>query len=107
MLDDIRSDDGLNTDGRDRGRRVPPQAERQITDREVPLPQPADRPLSAAVHAWLDGELDESAVAIGETARDVEFWKRLNDAATSHRNAHAPKGLADRIMAALPASGIR
>jgi len=106
MLDDFRSDDGLKTDGRDRGRRVPPQAERQISDREVPLPQPTARPLSAAVHAWLDGEIDESAVAMGETARDVEFWKRLNDAATSRRHARAPKGLADRIMAALPPSDI-
>jgi hypothetical protein len=106
MLDDIRSDDGLNNDGRDRGRRVPPKAERQIADREVPLPQ-SDRPLSAAVHAWLDGELDESAVALGETARDVEFWNRLNDVASSHHNVRAPKGLADRIMSALPATVIR
>ena len=100
MLDDIRSDDGLKNDGQ--RRRVPPQAEKHVSDREVPLPQPSDRPLSAAVHAWLDGELDESMVAGGETARDVEFWKRLNAAASSHRRARAPRGLTDRIMAALP-----
>ena len=101
MLDDIRSDDGLNNDGH--RRRVPPQAEKQVSDREVPLPQPGVRPLSAAVHAWLDGEIDESMVASGETARDVEFWKRLNAAASSRRGARAPRGLADRIMGALPA----
>ena len=55
--------------------RSEPQPNHPLADREVPLDRhPA---LSAAVHAWLDGELPEAAVRKGETAKDVEFWQMI------------------------------
>ncbi len=102
MLDDFRSDDGLGTDGRkQRGRRA---NDDRLVDREVPLPlqQPTERAYSAAIHAWLDGELPEAAVRKGDTARDVEFWHRLNGEVDRRRQMQAPLGLEARIMAALP-----
>ena len=104
MLDDIRSDDGLSSNGRhQRGRRV---NEDRLVDREVPLPSqhPVERPFPAAIHAWLDGELPEAAVRKGDTVRDVDFWRRLNGEVDRRRQAQAPLGLESRIMAALPQS---
>ena len=106
MFDDLRSDDGLNLDGRKRERRG--DSERPLADREVPLAPPssppASRVLSPAIHAWLDGELPEAAVRKGETQRDVEFWKQLMDAAEERRHLRTPVHLEQRIMAALPHS---
>ena len=104
MFDDIRSDDGLNLDGRKRERRG--ENQRPLADREVPLaPTNAGvRVLSPAVHAWLDGELPEAAVRKGETQRDVEFWKQLMEAAEQRRHLRTPAHLEQRIMAALPHS---
>jgi len=102
MLDDFRSDDGLGMDGRQqRGRR--PNDDR-LVDREVPLPlqEPTERAFPAAIHAWLDGELPEAAVRKGGTARDVDFWRRLNAEVDGRRRVHAPVSLEARIMAALP-----
>ena len=102
MLDDIRSDDGLNLDGQKRERRRDHQ--RPLADREVPLAPNETEPrlLSPAVHAWLDGELPEAAVRKGETQRDVEFWKQLLEAAEQRRHLRTPAQLEQRIMAALP-----
>jgi hypothetical protein len=102
MFDDIRSDDGLNLDGRRRGRRS--EVDRQLADREVPLNQPAGRVLSPAIHAWLDGELPEAALRKGDTQRDVEFWKQLTEAAEARRHLRTPAHLQQRIMDALPHS---
>ncbi len=102
MLDDIHPEDGLSVDGRRRVRRT--EEERPLTDREVPLGQQVGRVLSPAVHAWLDGEIPEAAVRKGDTARDVEFWKRLNEEAESRRHLHTPVHLQARIMQALPQS---
>jgi hypothetical protein len=102
MLDDIRSDDGLNLDGQRRVRRL--DGERPLTDREVPLGQQGERRISAAVQAWLDGELPEAAVRKGDTARDVEFWNRLNGEAERRRHMRTPTHLSARIMAAIPQS---
>lgn len=102
MFDDIRSDDGLNLDGRKRERRG--ENQRPLADREVPLAptDPGARVLSPAVHAWLDGELPEAAVRKGETQKDVEFWKQLMEAAEQRRHLRTPAHLEQRIMAALP-----
>lgn len=102
MRDDIHSEDGLNFDGRRRVRRT--DEERPLTDREVPLGQQVGRVLSPAVHAWLDGELPEAVVRKGETARDVEFWKRLNEEAESRRHMTTPAHVQARIMEAIPQS---
>jgi hypothetical protein len=100
MLDDIHSDDGLRIDGR-RVRRS--ERERPLVDREVPLDRhDTGRVLAPAVHAWLDGELPEAAVRQGDTQRDVDFWKRLNEAAEQRRHLRTPANLEQRIMAALP-----
>lgn len=104
MLDDYRSDDGVGFDGRQqRGRRA---NDDRFADREVPLPleAPVERVFSPAIHAWLDGELPEAAVRKGDTARDVEFWNRLNDEAERRRRMQTPAHLEARIMAALPQS---
>ena len=104
MFDDIRSDDGLNLDGRKRDRRS--ETERPLADREVPLAPtgPGPRVLAPATHAWLDGELPEAAVRKGDTERDVEFWKQLLGAAEERRHLRTPPGLEQRIMSALPHS---
>lgn len=102
MFDDIHPEDGLSFDGRRRVRRT--DEERPLTDREVPLGQQVGRVLSPAVHAWLDGELPEAAVRKGDTARDVEFWKRLNEEAESRRHMRTPAHVQAQIMSAIPQS---
>ncbi len=102
MLDDIHPEDGLNINGQRRVRRT--DEERPLTDREVPLGHQVGRVLSPAVHAWLDGELPEAAVRKGDTARDVEFWKRLNEEAESRRHMRTPAHVQARIMGSLPQS---
>src|SRR5690348_9770173 len=100
MLDDIHSDDGLRINGRSVRRS---ERERPLVDREVPLDRHVTgRVLSPAIHAWLDGELPEAAVRQGETQRDVDFWKALNEAAAERRHLRTPINLDQRIMAALP-----
>lgn len=102
MLDDIHPQDGLSFDDRRRVRRT--DEERPLSDREVPLGQQVGRVLSPAVHAWLDGELPEAVVRKGETARDVEFWKRLNEEAESRRHMRTPAHVQAQIMDAIPQS---
>jgi len=103
MFDDIRSDDGQRLDGPRHERRSP--AERPLTDREVPLPQPETaRVLSPAIHAWLDGELPEAAVRRGDTQRDVDFWKRMAQVTETRRHLTTPAHVQQRIMDALPHS---
>jgi hypothetical protein len=58
--------------------------------------------LSAAVHAWLDGELPEAAVRRGETAKDVEFWQMIGQETARMRRTHTPAHLEALIMEALP-----
>jgi hypothetical protein len=104
MTDDLRSDDGLGglPSHARRPRQVP--TESRLADREVPLGQsePESRVLATAVHAWLDGDLPEASVRRGDTARDVEFWKRLNDESERRRRMSTPVHLEARIMQALP-----
>ncbi|HKN64945.1 MAG TPA: hypothetical protein VJW73_01630 [Gemmatimonadaceae bacterium] len=101
MLDDIRPNDGQKVDGQKQERRLP--AERPLTDREVPLPQPdTARVLSPAIHAWLDGELPEAAVKRGDMERDVEFWKRMAQVVETRRHVTTPVHMQQRIMDALP-----
>ena len=81
-----------------------PQRERASkvpADREVEIPIPR-RTTPASVHAWLDGDLPEAAVRRGDTARDVEFWNRLNQDITVRRNMQTPAYVYDKIMQSLP-----
>jgi hypothetical protein len=75
-----------------------------MVDREVPIELTRTPDL---VHAWLDGEVPESSVRGAEAARHVEFWKHLDRDLEVRRQMHAPTGLADRIMSALPATAPR
>lgn len=102
MRDDLHSDNGLSSDGQTRGGRT--EEQRPLADREVPLAQTGGRVLSASVHAWLDGELPEAVVRKGDTARDVEFWKRINEEAERRRHLRTPVHMQARIMEALPHS---
>jgi hypothetical protein len=106
MLDDLNSGPRNGRDGqhettrrvrRDRDKEIQP-----IVEREVPLGQQSDRVLASTVHAWLDGELPEAAVRKGETARDVDFWRRLSGQMEQRRHMITPEHIETRIMAALP-----
>lgn len=73
--------------------------ERPLTDREVPL---ASARSMAPIHAWLDGELPESAVRTAESARDVDFWRKVTEETERRRTMKTPAYLEAQIMAALP-----
>lgn len=75
---------------------------RPVVEREVPLGQQPERVLASTVHAWLDGELPEAAVRKGETARDVEFWRTVNDQMERARRLRTPEHVEAQIMSALP-----
>ena len=102
MFVDDRHTDGPNG-GRERnapqGGRAEPRA-RPMADREVPLDRHGG--LSAAVHAWLDGELSEAAVRKGETAKDVEFWQMIAQETAQMRHVRTPPHVEAQIMDALP-----
>jgi len=72
-----------------------------LTDREVPLDNPAR--LSAAMHAWLDGEATEASARLGDASdKQVEMWKRIAGETETRRHMTTPVYLQQRIMAALP-----
>jgi hypothetical protein len=76
------------------------QRARPMADREVPLDRHGV--LSAAVHAWLDGELPEAAVRKGDTAKDVEFWQMIAQETSEMRRMRTPAHVEAMIMDALP-----
>lgn len=101
MFDDLHSDglgEGLGN-GRTRGR--PGQPAHPLADREVPL-GPARTTIAESVHAWLDGEATESQARRGESGRDIDFWKRLDEDLAARRRLRTPAHLQARIMNALP-----
>ena len=76
------------------------EREHPLADREVPLDRHGT--LSAAVHAWLDGELPEAAVRKGDTAKDVEFWQMIGQETSQMRRMRTPAHVEASIMDALP-----
>jgi hypothetical protein len=96
MFDDLHSN-GLN-EGR---KRTPEPKQRPLADREVPL-GPTNTTLADSVHAWLDGDIPETSVRRGGSARVVEFWKRLDGDLAVRRRLRTPAHLQARIMNALP-----
>jgi hypothetical protein len=98
MRDNLHSSDGRSENGRERAGREREAA--PLSDREVPLNPRRRTP--AAVHAWLDGELDETEVRRGDTQRDVEFWTRIAEQSEARRQMRTPAHLQAQIMAALP-----
>ena len=97
MRDNLHSSDGRSENGRERAGREREAA--PLSDREVPLDR---RRTPAAVHAWLDGELDVAEVRRGDTQRDVEFWTRIAEQSETRRQMRTPAHLEAQIMAALP-----
>lgn len=93
--------DNLNPQGGRGEGQAPKRArdERPLTDREVPLGQARNM---APIHAWLDGELPESAVRTAESARDVDFWRKVTEETERRRTMKTPAYLEAQIMAALP-----
>jgi len=103
MLDNLNP--SSPRDGRDGHKSAPKTRDhevRPVVEREVPLGQQVDRALASSVHAWLDGELPEAAVRKGDTMRDVEFWKSLNDQMDRTRRMRTPEYVEAQIMSALP-----
>ena len=99
MFHDLHSD-GLG-DGQKRER--PGQPERPLADREVPLGPTRSSTITDSVHAWLDGEATEShARRGGDTNREVDFWKRLDEDLAARRRLRTPAHLQAQIMNALP-----
>ena len=97
MFDDLQSE-GL---GEGRKRERPGQPQRPLADREVPLGPPTTS-IADAVHAWLDGEATESQARRGESGRDIDFWKRLDEDLVARRRLRTPAHLHAQIMNALP-----
>ncbi|HEY0928751.1 MAG TPA: hypothetical protein VGE27_02430 [Gemmatimonas sp.] len=83
-------------------REVAPLADRPLADREVPLPgMGASTGGADIIHQWLDGETAE-ADARRADARQVEFWKRVDQDTDRMRRMKTPAHVAANIMAALP-----
>ena len=108
MLDDLNPGTGPRRDGDSTGKKDknPKQRDRErevrsVVEREMPFEQ-TERVLASSVHAWLDGELPEAAVRKGDTARDVDFWRSLNDQMDRARRMRTPEHVEANIMAALP-----
>ena len=102
MFVDDRHNEG-SAEGRDRNAPQSNRGEqrpRPMADREVPLDRHGG--LSAAVHAWLDGELPETAVRKGDTAKDVEFWQMIAQETSQMRRMRTPAHVEAMIMDALP-----
>jgi hypothetical protein len=77
---------------------------RRVSDREVPIGGTVGTGTSDLVHAWLDGEIPETAVAGADAARQVEFWKRVDRDLESRRYMQTPAYVTQKIMDALPAT---
>jgi len=97
MFDELQPD-GLG-EGRERDRSGQPK--RPLADREVPL-NPPNTSIADAVHAWLDGDATESQARRGESGRDIDFWKRLDEDLAARRRLRTPAHLQAQIMNALP-----
>lgn len=93
--------DGLTPRGGDdavRRRTTPGDAPVAPSDREVPLPPGAE---FAALHAWLDGEVDEMAVTNAQAARQREVWRRINEDTAKMRRLASPPFLEQKVMQAI------
>ncbi len=100
MFDDLNPRAGRDGIGRTSGHQPPRDAD-ALTDREVPLDNSSR--LTGAMHAWLDGEANETSLKLSDaTEKQVELWKRIGAEATVRRQMTTPVYVQQRIMAALP-----
>ena len=96
MRDELNPQNGPGRAERGRAEPTRPSAEHEVPLSRTPTP--------ASVQAWLDGELPEAAVRRGETAKDVEFWKHVNEESDARRRMRTPAYVYDNLMSALPQS---
>lgn len=96
MLDDLFEPNRREDGGREGSR---PEGGGPLSDREVPLPPVAT---FDHIHRWLDGEAPEPTGVRGDTARSVEFWRRVEQESEQRRRVVTPPYVAARIMASLP-----
>ena len=93
-----------NTDPMARTSSAPPPerhsapAARPPADREVPI----EGHTAASIDAWLDGDIPESAVRRADTARDVDFWLRIEKEVEVRRDMKTPAHVYQQIMESLP-----
>jgi hypothetical protein len=69
-----------------------------LTDREVPLPAAAE---FVALHAWLDGEVEEMPVSTAAAARQRDVWRRINEDAARMRRMSPPPFIEQKVMQAI------
>ena len=98
MLDNTYDRDGEGESSRQPGDR-PGDPRGPLADREVPLAPVAT---TDVINRWLDGELPEPSGLQGESARALEFWRRVGDETKRRRRVVTPPYVAARIMASLP-----
>jgi hypothetical protein len=68
-------------------------------DREVPLPA---APGHAALHDWLDGDIEQSRVRDAEGEQQVDLWNKINAETRMLRSRTTPVHVQKAIMSALP-----
>ena len=103
MLDRHEAHDDRNLGQDSSPRDAAPVADRQVTDREVPLSGTAAAEASEvlAIHQWLDGETSEVEARRAD-AKQVELWKLISAETEQRRRITTPSHLAANIMAAIP-----
>jgi|HubBroStandDraft_6_1064221.scaffolds.fasta_scaffold1306742_1 hypothetical protein len=107
MHDDLNAQNGPESTDRSKARETPGRSDRgrqdmpgaPLSDREVPI---GVARTSDLVNAWLDGDISESQVIGTESARTVDFWKRLDRDLETRRAMTTPAHLQEQIMNALP-----
>jgi len=94
----VAGDEGEGV-GRLRGGKKNDERESRLMDREVPLVAGVGH---AALHDWLDGELDQSRARDAEGASQVDLWARINAESEMLRRRTTPMYVHKAIMSALP-----
>jgi hypothetical protein len=98
MLDNLDPREHRTSPATPKSREIP--AARPVADREVPIER---HEIPAAVQAWLDGDLPESAARHADANGDVvDFWLRVDREVQVRRELKTPTHLYQQIMDALP-----
>ena len=71
----------------------------RVMDREVPLSSIPDH---AALHDWLDGEIEHSRARETEGTSQIDLWTRINAETEMLRKRTTPVYVQKAIMSALP-----
>ena len=101
MLDNLNARDGSGDAGRERPRRASEQSQ-PLSDREVPI-NTGGTATSEMINSWLDGDAPEPAAVNAESARQIDFWRRIEQESERRRHMVTPAHVTAQIMAALPA----